>query len=107
MKVGNKLYSSIYGLKKVERSKRSDRDRDDEATFNVRSRSFAELQAKYREMQDESGYQSKLDPRIAIALSVANSNRVFSIQSDDEEHADIDIVHDHSENRGKTTNIEV
>ena len=105
MKVGNKIFDSIYGLKKVEGNTSAFRDRDNGGSVSVRNKSFAEIRAKMDQVQAESGYKSKLDPRIAVALTVANSNRIFSVTG--EPHNENDIIHDHSFNRGQTTNIEV
>jgi hypothetical protein len=109
MKIGNKTYNSVFNSKRIERNWSLHRDKDTGGSVSMRNKSFADLQEKLQEHEAETGFRSMLDPRIAIALTVANSNKVFSLKSDKEDsaEADVDIVHDQSENRGKTTNIEV
>lgn len=105
MKVENKLFNSMYGLKKVEGSASPSRDRDNGGSVSTRQKSFSEIRAKMERIQSETGFQTKLDPRIAIALTVANSNKIFSIIG--EPHNTNDIIHDYSINRGYRTDIEV
>ena len=105
MKVGNKIYNSLYGLNKVGAIEKTSRDHEGFSVSAARRKTFAETQSALEGARLETGFQTKLDPRIAIALSVANSNKLFSLEG--EPHAETDIIHDNSLNRGKTTNIEV
>ena len=107
MKVENKIYSSIYGLKKLEPSARADRNPNGGGSVNVRNKSFSQLQSELAEKRDLSGFQSKLDPRIAVALTSANSDQLFSVKGRKDGDKAADIIHDHSYNRGKSTNIEI
>ena len=106
MKVTNKIYSSIYGLKKIEATASANRDNNSGSSVSLRNKSFAEIQSKMNSLKSESGFQSKIDPRIAIALTAANSDQAFTLAKN-KNNRDVDIFHDHSENRGKTTNIEI
>jgi len=111
MKVTNTPYT-VYqasSARKVEKSAGQGGDTSSNSS-GYRQLSYEQLKRKVALLEQEAGpktnLQSNIDPELAVSISASNKNsRFFDLQT--YRNKNIDIVHDKSEVRGTSTNINI